>query len=187
MRASEISRSSVVDIGGTPHVVENVQVQTPSARGGATLYKIRFRNVVTKQKVDQTYRGDDKVDEADLEHREVQYLYKNGDSYTFMDLLDYSQFDLMEADIEDAIPYLIDDMEGITVLLSEGRILGIRMPDVVEMKIVECDPSMKGASATSRTKPAQLSTGLTVQVPEYIASGEIIRVDTRTNTFLSRA
>ncbi|MDD3605347.1 MAG: hypothetical protein PHD86_09200, partial [Kiritimatiellae bacterium] len=125
--------------------------------------------------------------EADFETRNVQYLYKNGDVFTFMDTEDYSQFELNEEEIEDAIPYLVEDMEGITALFSDGRVLGIRMPDVVEMKIEECDPSIKGASATARSKPAKLTTGLTVLVPEYISPGEVIRVDTRTNSFLSRA
>jgi len=176
-----------VDIGGTPHVVESLTVQSPSARGGATLYKVRFRNVQTKQKVDQTLRGDDGFQEAAFETREAQYLYKNGDQYTFMDLTDYTQYDLPEGDVEECVPFLVDDMEGILLLMSDERILGVQMPDVVELKIVECDPSMRGASATSRTKPATLQTGLVVQVPEYMSPNEVVRVDTRTSEFLSRA
>ena len=118
---------------------------------------------------------------------EVQYLYKDGDRYSFMDLESYDQFELMEADIEDILPFLIEDMEGIIALVSEGRILTLQMPDTIDLEIVECPPAMKGASATSRTKPATLSTGLIVQVPEYIAPGEIVRVDTRDRKFLSRA
>ena len=187
IKACNITKNSIVEIGGAPHTVESIAVQTPSARGGATLYKIRFRNIKTQQKVDQTLRGDDPFKEADFETREVQYLYKNGDIYTFMDVEDYSQIELNETEIEDVIPYLVEDMEGITALLSDGRVLGIRMPDVVVMKIEECDPSIKGASATARSKPAKMTTGLTVLVPEYISPGEVIRVDTRTNSFLSRA
>ncbi|MGD9872780.1 MAG: elongation factor P-like protein YeiP [Kiritimatiellia bacterium] len=187
IKACNITKNSVVEIAGAPHTVENIVVQTPSARGGATLYKIRFRNIKTQQKVDQTLRGDDPFKEADFDTREVQYLYKNGDIYTFMDVEDYSQFELNEADIEDAIPYLVEDMEGITALMSDGRVLCIRMPDVVEMKIEQCDPSIKGASATARNKPATMTTGLTVLVPEYISQGEVIRVDTRTKAFVSRA
>ncbi len=187
MKACDIKKNSIVDINGTPHVVESIQVQTPSARGGATLYKIRFRNVQTKQKVDQTLKGDDQLKEAVFDTKEVQYLYKNGDICTFMDLDDYSQFDLTLADIEDSVSYLVEDMEGIRALVSEGRVLCINLPDVVEMDIAECDPSMKGASATARTKPATMSTGLIVQVPEYLAPGETIRIDTRNGAYLSRA
>ncbi len=187
IKACNIKKGDIVDIGGTPHIVENVTVQSPSARGSATLYKVRFRNVQTKQKVDQTLRGDDIFKDADFDTREAQYLYKNGDQYTFMDLTDYTQYDLPESDVEESIPFLVDDMEGIVLLMSDGRILGIQMPDVVELKIVECDPSMRGASATSRTKPAKLQTGLVVQVPEYMSPDEVVRVDTRTSAFLSRA
>jgi elongation factor P len=186
MKASELTKSSIVDIGGVPHRVEALQVQTPSARGGASLYKVRFRNVQSGQKVDQTLRGDDALQEAHFETRDVQYLFKNGDQYTFMDLTSYEQFELPAAEIENAIPYLIEDMEDIRALVSEERVLGVVMPDTVELRIVECDPSMKGASATARTKPATLETGLVVQVPEYIAPDETIRVDTRTNAFLNR-
>jgi elongation factor P len=187
IKACNLNKNSIVNIQGTPHVVESLQVQTPSARGGATLYKVRFRNVQTRQKVDQTFKGEDALEEAHFETREVQYLYKDGDRFAFMDLSDYSQFELTEEELGEAVQYLVDDMEGITALISEERVLGVRMPDVVELEIVECDPSMKGASATARTKPATLSTGLVVQVPEYIAQGDVIRVDTRSNSYLSRA
>lgn len=186
MKASELSKASIVTLNGAPHRVESLQVQTPSARGGSSLYKVRFRNVQNGSKVDQTLRGDDQLEETSFETREVQFLYKSSDNFAFMDLEDYSQFELTAQDISAAIPYLVDDMEGIKAIVSEGRILAITMPDTVELNIVECDPSIKGASATARTKPATLSTGLIVQVPEYIAPGETIKVDTRNNSFLSR-
>lgn len=187
IKASDLNKNSIININDIPHAVDSISVQTPSARGGATLYKVRFRNVQTKQKVDQTLKGDDALQEANFETREVQYLYQSGDRYAFMDLTDYSQFELVKEDIEDALPYLVDDMEGITALMSDGKVLGIRMPDVVELKVAECDPSIKGASATSRTKPATLSTGLIVQVPEYVSPDEVLRIDTRSGDFLSRA
>ncbi len=187
IKACTLEKGTVVEIDGVPHVVEQLKVQTPSARGGSTLYKVRYRNVQTRQKLDQTYRGDDALKEADFEAREAQFLYQSGDQYAFMDLADYSQLELHKDEVEESIPYLIDGLEGIKLILSGEKVLGIQLPDVVEMTILECDPSMRGASATSRTKPAQLNAGLVVQVPEYIAPGEKIRVDTRTNTFVSRA
>lgn len=186
IKASDLDKSSVVEIDGLPHKVESITVQSPSARGGTSLYKIRFRNVKTRQKVDQSLKGDDQLKEAEFETREVQYLYSSGDQYTFMDLEDYEQFDLPESELEDCIPFMVEDMEGIRMLVSDGSVLTVLMPDTVELQITECDPSIKGASATARTKPATLSTGLVVQVPEYIAPGERIRVDTRNRTFLAR-
>ncbi|MDD4873269.1 MAG: elongation factor P [Kiritimatiellae bacterium] len=187
IRACDFKKGDIVQIGEDPHIVENIIVQTPAARGTATLYKVRFRNVQTKKKVDQTFRGDDVLKEADFERREVQYLYGDVTGCTFMDLTDYTQFTLIREDLENELPYLSDGMEGIFSLVSGDRILGIELPPVVEMKVVETDPALKGASATSRNKPAKTSTGLVVLVPEYLSVGERIRVDTRTGLFVSRA
>jgi len=187
IKACDLKKSSIIEIDGLPHVIEHITQQSPTARGGSTIYKVRFRNVSTGQKVDQTYRGDDALEEATFDTKQVQYLYKDGERFAFMDLENYEQFELFESDIEECLPFLLEDMEGIIALISEGKVLTLRMPDVVELEILECPPSMKGASATSRTKPATLSTGLIVQVPEYIEPGEIIKVDTRERKFLSRA
>jgi elongation factor P len=187
IKACDLKKSSVIDIDGVPHVIENIGQQSPTARGGGTIYKVRFRNVSTKTKVDKTFRGDDILQETTYETKEVQYLYQDGDRYSFMDLENYEQFELVKDDIEECLPFLIEDMEGITALVSAGKILTLRMPDVITLKIVECPPSMKGASATSRTMPATLTTGLIVQVPEYIEPGETIKVDTRERKYISRA
>ncbi len=187
IKACDLKKTSVIDIDGAPHCVENISQQAPTARGGNTLYKVRFRNVSTKAKVDKTFRGEDILQETTYETKEVQYLYQDGDRYAFMDLENYDQFELMEEDVEECLPFLVEDMEGIIALVSNGKVLTLRMPDVIELEIVECPPSMKGASATSRTKPATLTTGLIVQVPEYIEQGETIKVDTRDRKYLSRA
>ena len=187
IKASDLKKSHVIDLDGAPHVIENIGQQAPTARGGGTIYKVRLRNVSTKNKVDKTYRADDALQETSFDTQEVSYDYKNGDRYSFMDLETYETFELTAEDIEDILPFLIEGMEGITAMISEGRILSLRMPDTIEMEIIECPPAMKGASATSRTKPATLPTGLIVQVPEYIAPGEVIKIDTREKKFLSRA
>ena len=187
IRACDFKKGAVVQIGDDPHIVESVVVQTPSARGASTLYKVRFRNVQTKKKVDQTFKGSDVLKEADLSRRAVQYLYRDSGGCTFMDLEDYSQFTMTDADLENELPYLTDGMEGLFALVSGERVLGIELPPVVEMTVVETDPAMRGASATSRNKPAKMSTGLVVQVPEYLSAGEKILVSTQTGLFESRA
>ena len=187
IKACELKKSSVIDIDGAPHVIEKIDQQSPTARGGGTIYKVRYRNVSTKQKVDKTHRADDALQETSYETNEVQYLYKDGDRFAFMDLNSYEQFELMEEDIEECLPFLLEDMEGIIALVSDGKVLTLKMPDTIELEIVECPPAMKGASATSRTKPATLTTGLIVQVPEYIEPGETIKIDTRERKYLSRA
>jgi len=185
--ASELKKGDVVRIDGDPHIVETVKVQTPSARGAITLYKIRFRDLKTKRKVDQSLRGDDVLAEADFERRPVQYLFGDASSITFMDLQDYSQFTLAKDELEDEWPYLTEGVEGLIAISSEGRVLGLEIPTFINLEIVETRPSVRGGSVTARTKPAALSTGLVVQVPEYMAVGEVIRVDTRTGDYASKA
>jgi elongation factor P len=187
IKAADLKKSSVIDIDGVPHTVENITQSAPTARGGNTIYRVRFRNVATKGKVDKSYKGGDALQEAYFDKKEVQYLYKEGDRYTFMDLETYDQFELFENEIEDSLPFLVEDMEGIIALITDGQVIAICMPPTIEMEIIECPPSMKGASATSRTKPATLPTGLIVQVPEYIAPGDIIKVDTEEKKYLARA
>ena len=185
--ASDLKKGDVVKIDGDPHIVETVKVQTPSARGAVTLYKIRFRNLQTKRKVDQSLRGDEVLHEADFERRPVQWLFGDASSITFMDLQDYSQFTLTKDEIEEEWPYLTEGAEGLISISSEGRVLGLEIPTFINLEIVETMPSVKGGSVTSRTKPATLSTGLVVQVPEYMSTGEFIRVDTRTGEYASKA
>jgi elongation factor P len=187
IKACDLTKNSVVEINGDPHVVEQLRVQSPSARGASTLYKVRFRNVRTRNKLDQTFKGDDPVRETDFDTRLVSFSFREGDRFTFMDLEDYSQFELMAGEIADAVPYLVDGLEGIKALMQNGKVLCLQLPDAVDLRIAECAPSMRGASVTARTKAATLETGLALQVPEYIEPGERVRVDTRTGEFVQRA
>ena len=186
-KAADLKRGMIINLDGAPHAVETFTVQTPSARGGASLYKVRFRNLVSKQKNDRTFKGDDALGAVDFDRREVQFSYAQGGAYTFIDLEDYNELTLDGEQLGEARDYLLEGMEDIKALIADGRVLAIELPDVVEMEIVECDPSVRGASVTARTKPATLPTGLIVQVPEYLSRGEVIRIDTRTGEFLSRA
>jgi elongation factor P len=187
LRASDLKKGDVVKIEGDPHIVETIKVQSPSARGAVTLYKIRFRNLKSKRKVDQALHGDDILAEADFERRPVQYLYGDAAGITFMDLQDYSQFTLTKDEIEEEWPYLAEGIEGLISICSESRVLGLEIPTFINLEIVETRPSVKGGSVTARTKPATLSTGLVVHVPEYMSTGEVIRVDTRTGEYASKA
>ncbi len=187
IKACDLKRGTLVKIHEMPFVLESLKVSTPSARGSASLYRCRFRNLVNDQKIDQTFKGDDMLAEADFEKREVQFLYQQADEFTFMDLESYDQFTMLRSDIETESTFLVEDLEGITALCDDGRVLTIQLPDTVTLEVIQCDPSIKGASATARTKPATLSTGLIVQVPEYMSSGDIVKVDTRTGKYLSRA
>ena len=186
-KACELKRGDIVALNGTPNMVEDFKVSTPSARGASSVYHLRLRNLVTKTKVDHNVKGEEMYAPIDFEKRLVQYLYHEQFEYTFMDTENFTQFVLMEEDIASQIPYLVEEMENITALISDGKVLAIDMPPSVSLKIVECDPSMRSASATARTKNATLETGLHVQVPDYIENGEIVRIDTRDGRYMSRA
>ena len=186
-KACDLKKGSLVGINGLPHVLESLKVSTPSARGAASIYHFRFRNLVTKSKQDISCKGEEPFTDIDFERRPIQYLYKEADLYTFMDAEDFSQFSLPQENIEEQILYLSEDMEGLFALMSDGKVLTIEVPQKVVLKIESCDPVMKGASVTARSKPAKCQTGLVVQVPEYLESGETIIVDTATGSYLSRA
>jgi len=187
INANELKAGTLYVVNGAAHIVESVFKQTPSARGAVTLYKVRARNLLTKTKIDQTYRGDDVFQEPNYSRIRLQYLYRSGDFGEFMDTENFEQYQMSVRDIETELNYLTDGLEGISGLVLDERLAGIQLPDVVELNLVECEPSIKGASATSRTKPAKTETGLTVHVPEYMDKGERVRVDTRDGRFLGRA
>ena len=187
MQAKQVKSGVVVTINDAPHMVENVEKHSPSARGAATLYKIRARNLLTQQKTDVSCKGEENFAEPDFQTREVQYLYQDGDDYVFMDLESYEQYSISGDMVGEDHYYLVEDMEGVFTLILEGRVVGIRVPETVEQKLVQCDPAIKGASATARSKPATTQTGLEIQVPEYIENGEVVRIDARTGKFLGRA
>ncbi len=186
-KACDLKRGMVVDINGMPHVVKQVEAKSPSSRGASTLYKIRFNNLQNGQKLDESYKGDDLLKTADCLRTQVQYSYKDGEIYTFMNTEDYSQYSLNKEDLDSQLGYLSEGLEGITALLVDGNILAIELPQSVTLEIIETAPGIKGATATGRTKPASLSTGLEIQVPEYLESGEAIKVNTSTGKFISRA
>ena len=187
MKASEIKKGSVIEVDGAVVYVSELQVQTASSRSGNTLYKVRGRNVVTRQKFQASFKGDEQVQTVELERRPMQFLYRDADGCTFMDRDTYEQhsFDLDALDAE--LPYLTEGLEGIFALVVDGTAVGIELPATVVLEVMECAPAMKAASASARNKPATLSTGLVIQVPEYLAQGERVKVNTVTGELMARA
>jgi len=186
-KANELKKGAVVDINGVPHAVKSTEAKSPSSRGASTLYKIRFTNLLTKQKLDSSFKGDDFLKEADCVRATVQYSYQEGDTFMFMNMEDFNQYGLNSDELEGQLDYLEEGLEGITALLSEETVLSIELPQSVKLKISDTAPGIKGATAAGRTKTARLSTGLEVQVPEYLDPGETIRVNTSDGKFISRA
>ncbi len=185
--AKDFKRRMVVEIDGSPHMIEHIQVQTPSARGAATLYKVKARNLKTRNRVEKSYKGTDSLAESSFERRPVQFLYRDSDGFHFMDSADFNQFSLSNEDMEDQAPFMIENMPDVESLVVNDEVIGIEIPDTVELAITETAPGVRGNSATGRTKPATLSTGAIVQVPEHLDQGVVVRVDTRTGEYLGRA
>ncbi|MBQ0798964.1 MAG: elongation factor P-like protein YeiP [Porticoccaceae bacterium] len=187
MKANEIKKGLVIEQDNKKILIKHVVVQSPSSRSGSTLYKVSGRDVSSQQKFERRYKGDEVITPVDVSRCSVQLLFHDAESYTFMDSESYDQF-LLSADtlVEEAC-FLFDGLENISALVSEGHLLGIELPMTLALEIIECAPAMKAASSSARTKPATLSTGLVVQVPEYLKPGEVIKVNTETREFISRA
>ena len=186
MKANELKRGMVFLADAKNIVVKKVHVQTACSRSGNTLYQIRGYDVVTRQKSDQAFKGDDNISSVDIIRRSVQPLYRDADGWTFMDAESYEQYTLSDAVLEDELPYMSEGLEGIDAIISDDVILGIELPSSVVLIIEECAPGMKAASSSARNKPATLNTGLIVQVPEYLTPGENIKVNTDSGEYMSR-
>jgi elongation factor P len=186
-KANELKRGMIVEIDGVPHIVKQLEAKSPSSRGAATLYKIRFNNLQTHQKLDMSYKGDDILKEADCSRVGVQFSYREDDTFYFMDMEDFSQYGMDSDQLDGQIEYLVEQQEDIVALLMDGNILGIELPQSVNLVVEDTPPAVTGSSATNRSKTAKLSTGLEIQVPEYLSTGETVKVNTVTGKFMSRA
>ncbi len=185
-KANELKCGMVVEVNNEPYLVKKIDVRNPSSRGASTLYKVRFNHLKTKQKRDETLKGDDFLKDLDCERAKIQYSYQDGDSYTFMNLDSYDQYTVDADDIEEQIKYLSEGLDSLVGILLDETLVAIELPGNISLQIVDTAPGLKSASATSRTKPATLTTGLEVQVPEYIDNGEVIKINTSTGKFVSR-
>ena len=152
---------------------------------GAAFVRTKMKNVTTGQVVEKTFRAGEKVARAMLDRRDMQYLYKEGADYVMMDAKDFEQISITEAQIGDGIKYLKENM-NLSVLLHDGKIIGVDMPMVVELEIVDTPPADKGNTAQGGTKRATTETGAIVNVPFFVVNGDKIRVDTRSNDYLDR-
>jgi elongation factor P len=187
LNASDFKRGLRVLLEGDPYLVLDVRFQSPSARGASTLVKAKIRNLRTGQVFDRSFKAADKIEEPDLELRPVQYLYTDGETYHFMDTTSYEQFTLAAEELGEDRFFLLEGLAGIRSVVFNGKVMSIELPQTVVLSIRETDPAIKGATAQAQTKPATLETGLVIQVPAYLESGEAISVDTRDGRFISRA
>jgi len=149
-------------------------------------FQTKMKSITTGSNAEKRFRPDEAVVKADLETRKVEFLYNDGDDYYFMDTETFEQFPLVAEFIGNDIYYLLPNTK-VDVSFYQGRAIGIEVPLSVDLKVVETEPNLKTATVSSSYKPATLETGLNVQIPPFIAEGEVIRIDTRDGKYLERA
>ncbi len=184
---ADFRRGLAILVEGQPYVITEFTVHTPSARGAATLVRIKGRNVLTGQVLDMTFKSGDKFESPDLERRKISFLYVDGEDYHFMDEESYEQFHLVRDDLGEAVRWL---REGITLrsVVFEGRVTGVELPQFIEFEVVETGPGGRSDMASGKvTKSARLVTGAEIRVPVYLQAGEVVIVDTTSGEFVKRA
>jgi elongation factor P len=172
-----------IELDGVAYQVVEFQHVKPGK--GAAFVRAKVKNMKTGATVEKTFRGGEKVNPAHLERRQMQYLYKDGADYVFMDTESFEQMAIEDTVLGDGTKWLLENM-NVMVMMFQGTILGVEVPNFVEMEIVECEPAVKGDTATGASKFATLQTGARVQVPLFVEQGTIIRIDTRTGAYMER-
>ena len=162
-----------------------VEFQHVKPGKGAAFVRTKLKNVIAGTTMEKTFNPSEKAEEVAITISEMQYLYNDGENYTFMDNETYEQTDLNKSQIEDILPYLLDNM-NVKVLSYKGKVFGVEPPTFVELEVTYTEPGIKGATATGTTKPATVETGATFQVPLFVEIGNKIRIDTRTGEYMER-
>ncbi len=183
LATTDFKRGLKIELDGTPYEILEFQHVKPG-KGGAFV-RTKLRNMLTGRVQDQTFRSGEKVGKPDMETRTMQYLYKEGEDYVFMDMTSYEQLHVSEEQTGGRGGYLKDGSEA-KVLLYNGNPLDIDIPASVVLQITDTEPGAKGDTVSNVTKPAVLETGITVNVPLFINIGDTIKVDTRSGDYLGR-
>jgi elongation factor P len=181
---NDLKNGMTLNIDGQLWNVVDFQHVKPG-KGGAFV-RTRLKNVLSGKVVDRTFNAGVRVEQASVDRREMQYLYREGDDFVFMDARDYDQPRIPAATVGDAANYLLEE-QNVVVAFNEGVPLYVELPAAVELTVSQTDPGLQGDRSTGGTKPATLETGAQIQVPLFITTGEKIRVDTRTGLYLGRA
>jgi elongation factor P len=185
--AIDVKRKMYFEFENTPFLCLDVEVSTPTARGGQTLIRLKMRNLLTRAVFDKTFKAGEKFKEPDLETVEASYLYSDGDGSYFLDQATFETVTLSSDKLGDALDFLL---EGAIVQLDKfnGNPIGLQLPQQVELKVQYTEPGVRGNTASGAvTKPAKLETGIEIQVPVFVKEGESVKVNTETREFAGRA
>ena len=180
---SEFRKGLRILLENEPFVIVDFQHVKPG-KGGAFV-RTRIKSLITGNVLDRTFRSGDKAEVPEMEERQMQYMYKEGDTYYFMDTNTYDQIFIDAEHLGDAKNYLKEELV-ITVLFYKGKTIGVDIQNFVNLLIVKTEPGIKGDTAQNATKPAQLETGYTIQVPLFVEEGDMVKIDTRTGQYIER-
>lgn len=172
-----------VEIDGQPWVVVDFQHVKPGK--GSAFVRAKIKNVITGAVLERTFNAGEKLPKALIERKEAQYLYSQGDDYTLMDTQTYEQITVTRDDLGSGAQYIKENM-NVFVLSYDNRVIGVEVPNFVDLEVVAADPGFRGDTATGGSKPAKLETGAVVKVPLFVNVGDVIKVDTRTGQYIER-
>jgi len=183
LSTTDFRRGLKIELDNIPYEIVDFQHVKPG-KGGAFV-RTKLRNMLNGRTVENTFRSGEKMEKPDMETKEMQFLYKDGSGYVFMDMESYEQFSVETDVLGDKGGYLVDGME-LTMLMYRGKALDMDLPASVILQVTHTEPGVKGDTVSGATKPATLSTGITLNVPLFVNEGEKIKVDTRSGEYLGR-
>ena len=183
LESGHLRKGLKLELDGEPYVIVQFEFVKPGK--GQALYKCKLKNMLTGAQFDRTFRSGEKFKEANLEEREMEYLYFDGDSYCFMNTSTYEQEFITGDQLGDSRNFLKENTKC-DVLFFDNKPIDVALPNFIELKITKADPWIKGDTASGDSKPATLETGYVVQVPPFVEEGEIIKIDTRTGNYVER-
>jgi len=187
MKASDIKKGNVVEYNNGVYQIRDIERSSPQGRGGNVRFRFIMYSVPGGNKLDASFDADDNLPEVELLRRQSTYSYRDDDAFVFLDDEDYTPYTLDADVVGDDAGYITDGLTGIHVQVIDDQPVAVQLPTSVVLEVVETPPELKGGTATKRPKPARLSTGLEIMVPEYIANGERVLVNTTTGEFAGRA
>jgi elongation factor P len=180
---SDIRKGLKIQIEGEPYVVVDFQFVKPGK--GNAFTRTRIKSLITGNVLDKTYKSGEKLQEAPMDQREMQFMYKDDQGFHFMDQTSYEQYAIQESVLEEEARFLKENL-NVQVLLFNDRPVSITLPNFVELKVVDTDPGVRGDTATGGKKPAKLETGAVINVPLFIERGEVLKIDTRSGEYVER-
>ncbi len=187
MKAYDIKKGNVVEYNGGAYQIRDIERSSPQGRGGNVKYRFTMYSVPGGNKLDISVGAEDDLKEVDLARRQATFSYKDGDAFVFMDDEDFTPYTLDADVVGDGAGYITDGLTGFYVQIIDDAPVGLQLPQSVVLEVIDTPPELKGGTATKRPKPAKLNTGIEIQVPEYIANGEKVWVNTTTGEFGGRA